>query len=73
MAKSKSRPESNRESVERTENCCSQTFSSPSNLPELKLFCKEERAKISRCANLIETYPKRLTAVIAAKGGTTKY
>uniref|UniRef100_A0A3Q3QE43 Uncharacterized protein n=1 Tax=Monopterus albus TaxID=43700 RepID=A0A3Q3QE43_MONAL len=27
MAKSKSRPESNRESVDRTENCCSQTLS----------------------------------------------
>ncbi|MGH0152556.1 UNVERIFIED_CONTAM: hypothetical protein FKN15_026105 [Acipenser sinensis] len=48
---------------------------SPSNLTELELFCKEEWAKIpvSRCAKLIETYPKRLTAVIAAKGGATKY
>uniref|UniRef100_A0A8C7WL10 protein-tyrosine-phosphatase n=1 Tax=Oncorhynchus mykiss TaxID=8022 RepID=A0A8C7WL10_ONCMY len=27
---------------------------------------------VSRCAKLIETYPKRLTAVIAAKGGATK-
>uniref|UniRef100_A0AAZ3S8Q6 Tc1-like transposase DDE domain-containing protein n=1 Tax=Oncorhynchus tshawytscha TaxID=74940 RepID=A0AAZ3S8Q6_ONCTS len=44
---------------------------SPSNLTELELFCKEEWEKISvsRCAKLIETYPKRLTAVIAAKGG----
>uniref|UniRef100_A0A8C7PSK3 Tc1-like transposase DDE domain-containing protein n=1 Tax=Oncorhynchus mykiss TaxID=8022 RepID=A0A8C7PSK3_ONCMY len=48
---------------------------SPSNLTELDLFCKEEWEKISvsRCAKLIETYPKRLTAVIAAKGGATKY
>uniref|UniRef100_A0AAZ3SD85 Tc1-like transposase DDE domain-containing protein n=1 Tax=Oncorhynchus tshawytscha TaxID=74940 RepID=A0AAZ3SD85_ONCTS len=48
---------------------------SPSNLTELELFCKEEWEKISvsRCAKLIETYPKRLTAVIAAKGGATKY
>ncbi|KAI4877318.1 hypothetical protein NFI96_002514 [Prochilodus magdalenae] len=48
---------------------------SPSNLTELELFRKEEWAKISvsRCAKLIETYPKRLAAVIAAKGGTTKY
>uniref|UniRef100_A0A8C7GHX2 Transposase n=1 Tax=Oncorhynchus kisutch TaxID=8019 RepID=A0A8C7GHX2_ONCKI len=48
---------------------------SPSNLTELELFCKEEWGKISvsRCAKLIETYPKRLTAVIAAKGGATKY
>uniref|UniRef100_A0A8K9WP00 Tc1-like transposase DDE domain-containing protein n=1 Tax=Oncorhynchus mykiss TaxID=8022 RepID=A0A8K9WP00_ONCMY len=48
---------------------------SPSNLTELELFCKEEWEKISvsRCAKLIETYPKRLTAVIAAKGDATKY
>uniref|UniRef100_A0A8C7S043 Tc1-like transposase DDE domain-containing protein n=1 Tax=Oncorhynchus mykiss TaxID=8022 RepID=A0A8C7S043_ONCMY len=48
---------------------------SPSNLTELKLFCKEEWEKmsVSRCAKLIKTYPKRLTAVIAAKGGATKY
>ncbi len=48
---------------------------SPSNLAELELFCKEEWAKISvsRCAKLIETYPNRLAAVIAAKGGSTKY
>uniref|UniRef100_A0AAZ3NZF8 Tc1-like transposase DDE domain-containing protein n=1 Tax=Oncorhynchus tshawytscha TaxID=74940 RepID=A0AAZ3NZF8_ONCTS len=48
---------------------------SPSNLTELELFCKEEWEKISvsRCAKLIETYPKRLTAVIAAEGGATKY
>ena len=33
----------------------------------------EEWAKIlvARCAKLIETYPKRLAAVIAAKGGYT--
>uniref|UniRef100_A0A8C7RFJ4 Tc1-like transposase DDE domain-containing protein n=1 Tax=Oncorhynchus mykiss TaxID=8022 RepID=A0A8C7RFJ4_ONCMY len=48
---------------------------SPSNLTELELFCKEEweKSSVSRCAKLIETYPKRLTAVIAAKGGATKY
>ena len=47
----------------------------PSNLTELELFCKEEWAKISvfRCTKLVETYPKRLAAVIAAKGGSTKY
>jgi hypothetical protein len=39
-------------------------------LKELEQFCLEEWAKIpvARCANLIETYPKRLAAVIAAKG-----
>ena len=47
----------------------------PSNLKELERFCLEEWAKIpvARCAKLIETYPKRLAAVIAAKGGSTKY
>jgi hypothetical protein len=35
----------------------------------------EERANIpvARCAKLMETYPKRLAAIIAAKGGSTKY
>ena len=43
----------------------------PFNLKELEQFCLEEWAKIpvARCAKLIETYPKRLAAVIAAKGG----
>jgi hypothetical protein len=39
-------------------------------LKELEQFCLEEWA---RCAKLIETHPKRLAAVIAAKGGSTKY
>uniref|UniRef100_A0A8C7UEB9 non-specific serine/threonine protein kinase n=1 Tax=Oncorhynchus mykiss TaxID=8022 RepID=A0A8C7UEB9_ONCMY len=38
MAKSKSRPESNRESVERTENCCSQILSMSTCTPYLKLL-----------------------------------
>ena len=48
---------------------------SPSNLTELEQFCQEEWANIARCrcANLVETYPKRLPAVIAAKCGSTKY
>uniref|UniRef100_A0A669EVF3 Transposase n=1 Tax=Oreochromis niloticus TaxID=8128 RepID=A0A669EVF3_ORENI len=47
----------------------------PSNLTELELFCKEvwARISVSRCAKLVETYPKRLAAVIAARGGSTKY
>lgn len=47
----------------------------PSNLAELEQVCKEEWGKlsVSRCAKLVETYPKRLAAVIAAKGGSTKY
>ena len=47
----------------------------PSNMEELEKFCHEEWAKIpvARCGKLIETYQKRLAAVIAAKGGSTKY
>ena len=46
-----------------------------SNLRELEQFCLEEWANmpVARCAMLIETYTKRLAAVIAAKGGSTKY
>ncbi|CAJ0940693.1 unnamed protein product [Ranitomeya imitator] len=48
---------------------------SPTNLIELELFAKEEWARISvsRCTKQLETYPKRLAAVIAAKGDATKY
>jgi hypothetical protein len=47
----------------------------PFNLKELAQFCLEEWAKLpmARCAKLIAIYPKRLAAVIAAKGGSTKY
>ncbi|MGH0192815.1 UNVERIFIED_CONTAM: hypothetical protein FKN15_028285 [Acipenser sinensis] len=47
---------------------------SPRNLTELEQFCKEEWSNIakSRCEKLVETYPKRPTAVIAAKGTSTK-
>ncbi|KAF7650410.1 hypothetical protein LDENG_00126420 [Lucifuga dentata] len=47
----------------------------PSNVAELKQFCKEEWAKITpqRCERLIASYRKRLIAVVAAKGGTTSY
>jgi transposase len=47
----------------------------PSNLKDLEQFYLEEPSKIpvARCAKLIETYPKKLAAVIAAKGGSTKY
>ena len=40
----------------------------------IMIFCKEEWANISIsiCASLVETYPKRLAAVIAAKGGSTQ-
>ena len=47
----------------------------PSNLKELDQFCLEEWANISVAifAKLIETYPKILAAVIAARCGSTKY
>ena len=46
-----------------------------SNLAEREQFSREERAKISpcRCVKLVEIYPKRLIAVIATKGASTKY
>jgi hypothetical protein len=46
----------------------------PSN-KDLEQYYLEEWANIpvARCAKPIETYPKRLAAVIAAKGGSTKY
>ena len=48
---------------------------SPSNLTELEQICKEEWEKIPkyRSAKLIQTYPRRLEAVITAKGSSTKY
>ena len=46
---------------------------SPSNQTKLELFCKEVWANISVCASLVETYTKRLAAVIAVKGSSTKY
>uniref|UniRef100_A0AAY5KD36 Tc1-like transposase DDE domain-containing protein n=1 Tax=Esox lucius TaxID=8010 RepID=A0AAY5KD36_ESOLU len=47
----------------------------PRNLTDLERFCKEERAHIatSRCAMLIDSYPKRLSALIQSKGASTKY
>uniref|UniRef100_A0AAY5JWH2 Tc1-like transposase DDE domain-containing protein n=1 Tax=Esox lucius TaxID=8010 RepID=A0AAY5JWH2_ESOLU len=47
----------------------------PRNLTDLESFCKEEWANIatSRCAMLIDSYPKRLSAVIKPKGASTKY
>nr|ACO14502.1 Transposable element Tcb1 transposase [Esox lucius] len=47
----------------------------PNNLTDLEHFCKEEWANIatSRCAMLIDSYPKRLSAVIKSKGASTKY
>jgi hypothetical protein len=48
---------------------------SPSNLAELERICRELGEKLPkyRCAKLEVSYPKRLEAVIAAKGASTKY
>ena len=48
---------------------------SPSNLTELESFCREEWEKLPKykCAKLVASYPRRLEAVIAAKGASTKY
>jgi hypothetical protein len=48
---------------------------SPSNLKELERICREEWEKLPkyRCAKLVASYPRRLKAVIAAKGASTKY
>ncbi|KAG2456327.1 TCB1 transposase, partial [Polypterus senegalus] len=46
----------------------------PSNLMELEWCCKEEWAKLAKeFVKLVESYSKRLEAVIAAKGALTKY
>ena len=47
----------------------------PANLTQLECFCKEELQNIakSRCAKLIDSYPKRLNAVLKSKGASTKY
>ena len=48
---------------------------SPSNLTELERICREEWEKLPkyRCAELVASYPRRLEAVFAAKGASTKY
>uniref|UniRef100_A0AAZ3PR59 Tc1-like transposase DDE domain-containing protein n=1 Tax=Oncorhynchus tshawytscha TaxID=74940 RepID=A0AAZ3PR59_ONCTS len=48
---------------------------SPSNLTELEMICREEWEKLPkyRCAKLVASYPRRVEAVIAAKGASSKY
>ena len=48
---------------------------SPSNLTALEKICREEWQKIpkSRCAMLVASNPRKLKAVIAAQGASTKY
>ncbi|KAG2462042.1 TC1A transposase, partial [Polypterus senegalus] len=47
----------------------------PSNLTELERICKEEWQRIpkSRCEKLVASLPRRLMAVLAQKGASTKY
>jgi hypothetical protein len=44
-------------------------------LPELERICREEWKKlpIYRCAEVVESFPKTLKAVITTKGASTKY
>jgi hypothetical protein len=48
---------------------------SPSNLTDLERICRVEWEKLPkyRCAELVASYPRRLKAVIAVKGASTKY
>ncbi|KAG2464911.1 TCB2 transposase, partial [Polypterus senegalus] len=47
----------------------------PSNLTELERICKEEWQRIpkSRCEKRVASFPRRLMAVLAQKGASTKY
>ena len=48
---------------------------SPSDLTELERICREEWKKLPkyRCAKLVASHPRRIHALIAAKGASTKY
>ena len=47
---------------------------SPSNLTEPEGICREwEKLPKYRCAKLVESYPRRLEAVITAKGALIKF
>lgn len=63
MPHSNYRPEPDWESVKKLENLGLKSLFS---LPRLKLFCKEEglRISVSRCANVLKTYLKRLIVII---------
>jgi hypothetical protein len=47
----------------------------PSKMTKLERICRDEWEKFPkyRCAKLVESYPRRLESVIAAKGSSTKY
>ena len=48
---------------------------SPSNMTELERICREEWEKLPkyRCAKFVASYPRRLEAIITAKGALSKY
>jgi hypothetical protein len=48
---------------------------STSNLIELERICREEWEKLPKytCAEVVASYPRRLEAVTAANGASTKY
>ncbi|CDQ73994.1 unnamed protein product [Oncorhynchus mykiss] len=48
---------------------------SPSKLTDLERICREKWEKLPnyRCAKIVASYPRRLKAVITAKGASTKY
>jgi hypothetical protein len=48
---------------------------SPSNLTELERICRKEWEKLPKCrwGKIVESYQRRLKAVIAAKGASSKY
>ncbi len=54
---------------------CFSAQQQPQNITALEEICMEEWAKIPAtvCENLVKTYRKRLTSVIANKGYITKY
>jgi hypothetical protein len=59
--------EPNRTSLERPEKSCL-------NMTELERIYREEWEKLSkyRCVKLVASYPRRLEAIFAAKGASTK-
>uniref|UniRef100_A0A0E9TP07 Uncharacterized protein n=1 Tax=Anguilla anguilla TaxID=7936 RepID=A0A0E9TP07_ANGAN len=73
MAQSISRLKSDRKSVEGTDD--QDSPAGPRNLQDLKTICVEEWAKITpdHCDRLASSYRKRLEAVTANKGFSTKY
>ena len=67
------RLEPDQTSFERPENSCAAML--PIQRAGLERICREEWEKLPkyRCAKLVASYPRRLEAVIASKGASTKY